>query len=69
MRVAIAFIGFFGMVTHFSQKTNLSIGLVCMVNHSAIEHHYTKAIKTDTIPTDELCPQMNNTNSIVNIYE
>ncbi len=54
------------MITHFSQKTNLSISLVCMVNHSAIEHHHTKATKTAIIPTDEFCPQMNNTNSIVN---
>ncbi len=65
IRVAIAFIGFLGMITHFSQKTNLSISLVCMVNHSAIEHHHTKATKTAIIPTDEFCPHMNNTNGIV----
>jgi len=66
MRVAITFIGFLGMVTHFSQKTNISIGLVCMVNHSAIERDHTNSTKTQTISTNDVCPQTNKTDHIVN---
>ncbi|CAF1320943.1 unnamed protein product, partial [Didymodactylos carnosus] len=39
VRVAVAFIGFLGMMCHYSQKVNMSVAIVCMVNHSAIEHH------------------------------
>ncbi len=65
IRVAIAFIGFLGMVTHFSQKTNISIGLVCMVNHSAIEHYHINSTKPQTISTNDDCPQTNNKKNIV----
>ena len=65
IRVAIMFIGFFGVITHFSQKTNLSIALVCMVNHSAIEHHHPSASQTTTMLADDTCPQMNRTKNFV----
>ena len=45
IRFSIAFIGFLGMVTHFLQRTNISIALVCMVNHTAIEHYYSSTNK------------------------
>ncbi len=66
MRVAVASLGFFGMIAHFSQKTNVSIGLVCMVNHSAIERYHINRTKAQTIPMNDDCPQKNNTNHIVN---
>jgi hypothetical protein len=66
MRVAITFVGFLGMIAHFSQKVNVGIALVCMVNHSAIERYESNS----TIPhTDDNCPQANNTNHIVNQQE
>ncbi|CAF4728908.1 unnamed protein product, partial [Rotaria sp. Silwood2] len=37
---------FLGMIVHFSQQINISIALVCMVNHSAIEHYDKNATKT-----------------------
>lgn len=39
IRVAVAFVGFLGMVAHYSQKISVGIALVCMVNHSAIAQH------------------------------
>ena len=65
IRVAIIFIGFFGVITHFSQKTNLSIALVCMVNYSAIEHHRSNANQTGIVPANDDCPQIRRTSSIV----
>jgi len=61
MRVMITFIGFLGMIVHFSQKTNVSIALVCMVNHSAIERH---GIVHEL---NEKCLTTNRTNHLVNI--
>ncbi|CAF1239777.1 unnamed protein product [Adineta steineri] len=61
-RVAIAFMVFLGMVVHFSQKTNVSIGLVCMVNHSAVEYNHINFTKTQPISTDDKCPQMKSNN-------
>jgi hypothetical protein len=66
MRVAITFIGFLGMLTHFLQKTNVSIGLICMVNNSAIQHHQANRTKTIISRTDDECPQMNSSSRIVN---
>lgn len=66
IRVAIIFIGFFGVITHFSQKTNLSIALVCMVNHSAIEHHHSNVNQIGIVPANDDCPQINRTKNMVN---
>lgn len=60
MRVMITFIGFLGMIVHFSQKTNVSIALVCMVNHSAIERHRIAH------ELNEKCLTTNRTNHLVN---
>jgi len=49
------------MTVHFSQKTNVSIALVCMVNHSAIEHYE----KSSTNEMNQNCLQTNKTNHIV----
>ncbi len=50
------------MMTHFSQKVNVGIALVCMVNHSAIEQNEPNSINKHT---DDRCPQTNNTKHIV----
>jgi hypothetical protein len=51
------------MIAHFSQKVNVGIALVCMVNHSAIEHHGHNSTHT---PMDDSCSQTNHTKHIVN---
>jgi len=53
------------MVTHFSQKTNVGIALVCMVNHSAIRQHEPNSTN---IHTDHSCSQTNNTKTTINIW-
>ena len=64
IRVAIAFVGFLGMVAHYSQKISVGIALVCMVNHSAIDHQqYAVAIPLTQADID--CPRANNTAKIV----
>jgi ABC-type uncharacterized transport system substrate-binding protein len=63
IRVALTFLGFLGMIVHFTQKTNISIGVVCMVNHSAIEHN--RPSSTNTL-IDDGCSQTNHTKDIVN---
>ncbi len=65
MRVIITFIGFIGMMIHFSQKTDVSIALVCMVNHSAIEHHEKNSTNTHHIDLNHNCLQTNKTKHIV----
>lgn len=65
VRVMITFVGFLGMIVHFSQKTNISIALVCMVNHSAIELHQ-KSINTHPLlSSDQYCRKANKTISPV----
>ncbi|CAF3363661.1 unnamed protein product [Rotaria socialis] len=62
MRVFITFMSFLGMVVHFSQKTNISIALVCMVNHSAIQHYEKNISKTHFTEINYNCLQTNKTN-------
>ncbi|CAF0841673.1 unnamed protein product [Rotaria sordida] len=64
MRVAVTFLGFLGMIAHFSQKVNVGIALVCMVNHSAIEQNKLNSTTTLIAHTNDSCPQTNNTNHI-----
>lgn len=54
-----------GMIVHFSQKTNVSISLVCMVNHSAIEHHESNRIVHEL---NENCLASNQTNHLDGPY-
>ena len=68
IRIAITFLGFLGMVTHFSQKVNVGIALVCMVNHSAIAQTEPNSSITRIKGTDDSCPLTNNTNHIVNKF-
>jgi hypothetical protein len=64
IRVAVAFVGFLGMVAHYSQKINVGIALVCMVNHSAIDHHkYSVDMPVTQVDID--CPRADNTIKIV----
>jgi hypothetical protein len=65
IRVAVAFVGFLGMVAHYSQKINVGIALVCMVNHSAINHHKS-SVAMPLTQADIDCPRLNNTVKIVN---
>lgn len=51
-RVALALIGSMGMMTLYSQRINLSVALVCMVNHTATEALYGGNTSTD----DSLAP-------------
>ncbi|CAF1312349.1 unnamed protein product [Rotaria sordida] len=66
IRIAVTFLGFLGMIAHFSQRVNVGIALVCMVNHSAIEQNKLNSTTTTTliIHTDDSCSQTNNTNHI-----
>ncbi|CAF1024515.1 unnamed protein product [Rotaria sp. Silwood1] len=65
IRIAVTFLGFLGMIAHFSQRVNVGIALVCMVNHSAIEQNKLNSTTTTLIThTDDSCPQTNNTNHI-----
>ncbi|CAF1035063.1 unnamed protein product [Rotaria sordida] len=63
IRIAVTVLGFFGMIAHYSQKVNVGIALVCMVNHSAIEQN---KLNSTTLIThiDDSCPQTNSTNHI-----
>ena len=66
IRVAVAFVGFLGMVAHYSQKISVGIALVCMVNHTAInQHKYSHAIPLTQADID--CPRANNTVKIVSL--
>ena len=53
------------MVAHYSQKINVGIALVCMVNHSAINQHKT-SVDMPLTQADIDCPRLNNTVKIVN---
>ncbi|CAF1032852.1 unnamed protein product [Adineta ricciae] len=67
IRVAVAFVGFLGMVAHYSQKISVGIALVCMVNHTAInQHKYSHAIPLTQADID--CPRANNTVKIEGPY-
>ena len=64
IRVAVAFVGFLGMVAHYSQKISVGIALVCMVNHTAI--HSLKNASTIALTQDDIdCPRANNAIEIV----
>ncbi len=65
IRVAVAFVGFLGMIAHYSQKISVGIALVCMVNHSAIAVHKT-SVAIPLTQADIDCPRLNNTINIVN---
>lgn len=65
IRVAVAFVGFLGMMAHYSQKINVGIALVCMVNHSAIDVHST-SVAMPLTQADIDCPRPNNTVKLVN---
>jgi hypothetical protein len=65
IRVAVAFVGFLGMIAHYSQKISVGIALVCMVNHSAIDHHRS-SIAMPLTQVDIDCPRANNTVETVN---
>lgn len=60
----MAFVGFLGMVAHYSQKISVGIALVCMVNHTAInQQKYSVAMPLTQADID--CPRANNTAHIV----
>ncbi|CAF5188510.1 unnamed protein product, partial [Rotaria magnacalcarata] len=63
IRVAVAFVGFLGMVAHYSQKISVGIALVCMVNHTAISQHKI-SIDMPTTQADIDCPYAKNTMKI-----
>ncbi|UJR14673.1 hypothetical protein I4U23_001666 [Adineta vaga] len=65
LRVIITFVGFLGMIVHFSQKTNISIALVCMVNHTAIDHYN---INTYSTKLNHHCLKANKTTSTEGSY-
>lgn len=67
IRLIIAFIGFFGMIIHFSQKSNVSIALVCMVNHSAIESRYVNTTSSSNLIKSNECTQIQKQNHIVHM--
>ncbi|CAF1265078.1 unnamed protein product [Rotaria sordida] len=67
IRVAVAFVGFLGMVAHYSQKISIGIALVCMVNHSAIEQPKT-SIAMPLTQADIDCPRLDNTAPIEGPY-
>jgi len=66
IRVAVAFVGFIGMLAHYSQKVNVGIALVCMVNHSAIDYQKT-SVAMPLTQADIDCPRLSNAVKIVNI--
>jgi hypothetical protein len=64
IRVAVAFIGFLGMVAHYSQKISVGIALVCMVNHTAINPHK-NSVAMPLTQADIDCPRANDAAEIV----
>lgn len=66
IRLAVAFVGFLGMIAHYSQKINVGIALVCMVNHSAIDQHGDSIVRSLT-QVDIDCPRSNGSDSAVSI--
>lgn len=54
------------MVAHYSQKINVGIALVCMVNHSAIAYQK-NPVAMSLAQADLDCPRLENTVKIVNI--
>lgn len=64
IRVAVAFVGFLGMIAHYSQKISVGIALVCMVNHTAI--HSSKNSSNTVLTQDDIdCPRASNAMEIV----
>ncbi|UJR32077.1 hypothetical protein I4U23_019545 [Adineta vaga] len=65
IRLTITFLAFLGTIVHFSQKSNISIALVCMLNHSAIESRYinTNTSSRNVVINDE-CLQTNSKDHI-----
>lgn len=70
IRVAVAFVGFLGMVAHYSQKINVGIALVCMVNHTAISDREipVNLVNVPVTQVDIDCPRLENTVKIVIIF-
>ena len=66
IRLAVAFVGFLGMMAHYSQKINMGIALVCMVNHSAIDQQGDSITRSLT-QADIDCPRSNGSVSVVSI--
>ena len=64
IRVAVAFVGFLGMIAHYAQKISVGIALVCMVNHTAINLHK-DSIATPLTQADIDCPRANDAVHIV----
>ncbi len=64
IRVAVAFVGFLGMVAHYAQKISVGIALVCMVNHTAISPHK-DSIATPLTQADIDCPRATDALEIV----
>lgn len=58
IRVAVAFVGFLGMIAHYSQKISIGIALVCMVNHSAIAQPKDSFYTPVTSQIDTECPSL-----------
>lgn len=54
-RLLLAIIGCFGFVNLYALRINLSVALVCMVNHTAIEHHTIYDVNESLQPASESC--------------
>lgn len=67
IRVAVAFVGFLGMIAHYSQKISIGIALVCMVNHSAIAQPKDSFSMSVTPQIETECPNVIGGAKIVNI--
>ena len=65
IRVAVAFVGFLGMIAHYSQKINVGLALVCMVNHSAIASPANLPVVSNA-PESSDCPVLESSSKIVN---
>lgn len=48
-RVALAVIGSLGFMNLYAQRINMSVALVCMVNHTAVALIYSNASVADSV--------------------
>lgn len=70
IRVAVAFVGFLGMVAHYSQKINVGIALVCMVNHSEIASSSSTTLSVNSTSITQIdidCPRADSSSETVTV--
>ena len=68
MRAVISFLSFFGFVNLYAQRVNLSVAMVCMINHTAVAAARTEANDGVKVRVSACGEQSNSTVTEVRIH-